>query len=196
MIFKQYEKLTGHICRNSSKKNLGGFTIVESMVAISILLIAVVGPMSIIGGSLSQISTARDQIIAVNLAQEGIEAAREKRDSNMLDQWTNGIVSSTYWRTGLQNNSEYIVSSPTLYVCSGVCTSTSKEIYQTTSTGVYYQSLAGMISGDIMTKFSREVFIEDVSGDNEIRITSTVTWLAQGMLKKVEVKESLFGLSS
>ena len=67
-----------------------GFTLLETLVAISILLIAVVGPMSIIGRSLPQSAYARDHAIAVNLAQEGIEAVRQKRDSNMLDKWNSG----------------------------------------------------------------------------------------------------------
>ena len=57
-----------------------GFTLMETLVAISILLIAVVAPMSTIGGALSFIYIARDQMIAVNFAQEGIEVVRQKRD--------------------------------------------------------------------------------------------------------------------
>ncbi len=176
-----------------------GFTLAETMVAITILMIAVVGPMSAIGGSLSQIRTARDQIIAVNLAQEGIEAVRQKRDSNMLNRWINPPKDDKYWRSGIKNDKNYIVIVPVLelYECSGVsCSSEKKEIYQT-SIGSYYQSSTGMIAGDTKTQFSREVIIAPISGSGqEIQITSTVTWIAQGVIKTVEVKESLFGISS
>ena len=90
--------------KNSQQQNKGfltsrgrGFTLIETLVAITILLVAIVGPMSAIGTSLSQMSISRDQIIAINLAQEGIEAIRQERDSKMIDQLLGGSTDPLHW---------------------------------------------------------------------------------------------------
>ena len=67
---------------NASKKN--GFTLVETLVAISLLVISIAGPMSLAAQSLSSAFYARDQMTAFHLAQEAIEAVRFVRDGNIL----------------------------------------------------------------------------------------------------------------
>jgi prepilin-type N-terminal cleavage/methylation domain-containing protein len=61
-----------------------GFTLIETLVAISLLSIAIVAPMSLTSQSLSAAYYARDQITAFNLAQEGLEAVRAIRDGQIL----------------------------------------------------------------------------------------------------------------
>lgn len=166
-----------------------GFTLIETLIAISILLIAVVAPMSTIGGSLSSLYTARDQMIAINFAQEGIEVVRQKRDSNMLDKWNGENVN---WNNGLSAGN-YVVAAPALgLISSGVA----RSIYQKDDTGLYYQfSSASAPAGYTKTQFTRIVKIENIS-TTEKTITSTVEWTVGGVIKKVEVKESIFGINS
>nr|AQQ75003.1 hypothetical protein [uncultured bacterium] len=66
-----------------------GMTLVETLVAVSILSIAIVAPMTLTMRSLSAAYYARDQVIMSNLAQEGIEAVRALRDANILTIATN-----------------------------------------------------------------------------------------------------------
>ncbi len=178
-----------------------GFTLVETMVAITILLIAVVGPMSAIGGSLRQINTARDQMIAVNLAQEGIEIVRQKRDSNMLACWNAvPIISCATWVAELSVG-EYIVdtttSPPTLFSCGGTvgtCAGTQPSIYQDTL-GMYHQY--SVSPPGTKTKFNRVVNILDTVSNREKRVTATVTWTTSGgVVKTITVSESIFGINS
>src|SRR5665213_1019796 len=61
-----------------------GFTLVETLAAISLITIAIVAPMALTVQSLQAAYYARDQITASNLAQEGIEAIRSVRDGNIL----------------------------------------------------------------------------------------------------------------
>ncbi len=182
--------------KNLKLKMKKGFTLMETLVAISILLIAVVAPMLTIGGALSFIYIARDQMIAVNFAQEGIEVVRQKRDSNMLNAWKNGVGS---WKENLSAG-EYIIDatnlkgSGTLLSCDASCdVDNKKSIRQDQGTGLFYQTK--VVSPGENTQFTRIVKIEDVSSI-EKTVTSTVIWSAGSIPKKVEVKESIFGVNS
>lgn len=61
-----------------------GMTLVETLIAVTILSVAIVAPMTLTMQSLSSAYYARDQVIAFNLAQEAIESVRAKRDGNIL----------------------------------------------------------------------------------------------------------------
>lgn len=63
---------------------LAGFTLVETLVAISILLLAIIGPMTIAQKGIQNSLYASDQTTAVFLAQEAIEAVRQLRDEKGL----------------------------------------------------------------------------------------------------------------
>lgn len=67
--------------KNKRKK---GFTLIETLVAISLLVVAISAPMSLAAQSLSSAFYARDQITAFHLAQEAIEALRSVRDRNIM----------------------------------------------------------------------------------------------------------------
>lgn len=74
-----------------------GFTLIETLVAISILVLALTGPLTIISQALRSAYYSRDQIVAFYLAQEAVEYIRNVRDENSLktgalvDSWLNGI---------------------------------------------------------------------------------------------------------
>ena len=59
-----------------------GFTIVETLVAITILLVGVLGPLSIAANGIADGMFAKNQLTANYLAQEAIEMVINKRDSN------------------------------------------------------------------------------------------------------------------
>lgn len=61
-----------------------GETIVEALVAISIITVALAGIMSLLSKNVTTNQSNRNRVIAVNLAREGIEALRFLRDTNWL----------------------------------------------------------------------------------------------------------------
>ena len=69
---------------STTKTSQAGMTLIETLVAITILTVAIVSPMSLTMQSLSASYYARDQVIAFNLAQEAIESLRARRDANIL----------------------------------------------------------------------------------------------------------------
>src|SRR3989344_6012910 len=69
---------------NYELRTNAGFTLIETMVAITLLTVAITAPMTLATKSLSTAYYARDQIAAFHLAQEAIESVRHVRDGNVL----------------------------------------------------------------------------------------------------------------
>lgn len=78
-----------------------GFTILETLIAITVLVFAITGPLSLVAGSIRTSGYARDSITAFYLAQEAIEYIRNTRDINALNDgltaadWLRNIESGT-----------------------------------------------------------------------------------------------------
>ncbi len=60
-----------------------GFTIIETLVAISILVIAVTGPLSLASRGLAYSQYAKDEVTAFYLANEALDVIRNIRDTNI-----------------------------------------------------------------------------------------------------------------
>lgn len=58
-----------------------GFTLVETLIAISIFSVSIVAMMSILGRGISDVNYAKKKMTASYLAQEGIEYIRNMRDN-------------------------------------------------------------------------------------------------------------------
>ena len=155
-----------------------GFTIIESLVAITILTLAIIGSLSAIQTGISSYIFSKDQITAFYLAQEGLEQLRNIRDGNHL----NGVG----WLTGIADSSnapcyfgEACTASPiestVLTRCSapGSC----PVLREDTATGFF-----GYNSAWPATIFRREIKIESVGAD-EISVTVTVAW-SKGLINR------------
>lgn len=80
-----------------------GFSMIEALVAITVLTLGVITPLSMLAKSLADASYARNQITAFFLAQEGQEMIINKRDNNRLGGHTDGDPDErvgTYWLGG------------------------------------------------------------------------------------------------
>lgn len=70
--------------KNTKPQTERGFTLVETLVAITILLIVIVGPMKISSQAAKSSSFSNEQVTAFFLAQEGLEIAQKARDDMIL----------------------------------------------------------------------------------------------------------------
>jgi len=167
----------------------GGFTLVETLIAVTILVFAVAGPLFTASRALVAAEVARDKLTASYLAQEGVEYMRAMRDKEYLSAFQAGgaSVSSTAWNAFLSGTGAGSISqcrSTTctldparpmgtgsgfaLQPCSGpACT----VLY--TANGIYTQQ-SGIV-GAVATPFTRTVQAVDVSATDE-RIISVVSW--------------------
>ncbi len=157
-----------------------GFTLVETLIAIAIISIAIVGPFHIVQGVLQSSYTARDQLVASALAQEGVEYMRSVRDGNFLYNlhnsgtrpWLYGVDGSTYG--GVTGPDCYgsacvvDVGQQTITACGG-SSCTARPLYLSGS-NLYTEVVTGTL-----TRFTRKIQLTSVS-DTETLITVTVTW--------------------
>jgi type II secretory pathway pseudopilin PulG len=77
-----------------TQNNKKAFTLIEALVAISILMIAIASPMTLAQKGLSTAVLSKDQMIAAFLAQDAIEAVKNIRDQVAVSQ------TSGDWLTG------------------------------------------------------------------------------------------------
>lgn len=82
LLFSILEFVSDFDIRNSNFKE--GFTLLETLVALSVLIAALVGPVSLITRGILSSSFSKNKIIAANLAQEGLEFVRAIRDNNII----------------------------------------------------------------------------------------------------------------
>ena len=62
-----------------------GYSLIEALVAIAVLMLALVGPITIAAKSLQSMFFAREQVTALYLAQEGIEAITALRNQYYIE---------------------------------------------------------------------------------------------------------------
>lgn len=82
--------------KTMNKTDKKGFTIIETLVAISILTLSLTGPLLIITQALKASNYSRNEIAAFYLAQEAIEHIRNLRDETSLTS-----VPDTAWLDGI-----------------------------------------------------------------------------------------------
>jgi type II secretory pathway pseudopilin PulG len=68
-------------------KHLTGFTLIETLVAISILMIAIAGPLTVANKAYTASINAREQSVAMYLAQESMEYINNMKDNRTWGDW-------------------------------------------------------------------------------------------------------------
>lgn len=167
-----------------------GFTLVESLVAISLLLVALAGPLSIAGQGLALANFARQQVTAVFLTQEAVEYVRNTRDNNMLQgtEWLDELSVCV----GADGSQLCTIDVPqgTVAACPGnVC----PALRHHPESGQYGYNPG---SGWEETIFTREIYIEEVAADAEVEVHVTIRWLTGLTSKEFTATENLLNWGS
>ncbi len=157
--------------------------------AIYVLLVGVVGAMNLTQQNLAAGSVFRNQFIAVNLAQEGIELVRNKRDSNFLSclkLHENDPDPSAYNcnQDNMNNMSTCTVGSP-CYLSSDLFSSSDITFAGCDASLPKCHPLTqdintGKFSYDNNGQFDRKIWIETVAGGRgDVKVSSEVTFPAR-----------------
>ncbi len=155
-----------------------GLSLVETLVAITVLLLAIVGPMTIAARSLQTAIFSEEQTTAFYMAQEGLELVIRERDNATLDALDSG-GNSWDWRDtdcgGAAGNAAQscgIDTTGRIVDCSGA-NEDRCILYDTGDATERYQHTNGS-NGDAL-KFTRTLDI-DMSASGVASVVATVQW--------------------
>lgn len=204
--------------KNSSKS---GFTIMETLVAIFIIMLAITGPMVFTQNALRAAFLSRDQITAFFLAQDAIEYIKNIRDGHVVD-----IIKSESDQPDGWLGSDKL---KTICMDSGGCTVDTREdeshiktcgvesnpgcivdgvdhLNEYTPLNYYEGSGASYFTtadtnGSTIKKslFAREIKMKDIETDplkqnREVEVTVTIRWKShEGVgVREIVVKENIY----
>jgi len=164
-----------------------GFTIIESLIAITILVLAVIGTTSAIQTGISSYIFSKDQIVAFYLAQEGFEQIRNIRDENRLEDesWLTGLAGdpSEPCNFGKACTVDPVQSNTAIECDGGVC----PVLQQDSNTGFFgYNSDPDWND----TIFTRKIMLTEVS-PTEISVEVTVDWSKGLVDRQFKARENL-----
>ncbi len=164
--------------------NLRAFTLLETLVAVAVLLMALLGPFSIAQQALKSAYYARDQVTAYYLAQEGIEFVRALRDQNYLA----GNFGSA-WLTPFDTtctNAACTVDFPNFSYAA--CQQSGCPPLRISQTG----GLFNHVTGD-PSIFTRQVRLTTVpTNADEVIVSVTISWTSAGVPRVFTLQERLF----
>lgn len=143
------------------KKDRRGQILIESIVAISIGVMAVTGALSLLTSSLGSNNDLGQRATGTYLAAEGIEVVKSLIDKN--------YVNGSAWNAGISNGSHEVE-----YDSSSLLNEDERRLYFHSNTGIYDYDDSG-----VQTTFNRVVQIENINS-NEIEVRSTVSWIERG----------------
>lgn len=153
-----------------------GFTLVETLVAITILLVVIMGPMTIAQKGMQNAYFANEQTTAVFLAQEGIETVRKIRDNKALAVLKDsGAGQTADWINALDSSCKDIDTGCDINIASGVYRSCASLANCTVQRNTGSGMLFGYGNGWTNTAFTRVVKVGAVNSGGW-PVTVTVSW--------------------
>ena len=140
----------------------GGFSLLETTIAIAIMVSAILGPMGISSQSIRSASVSRNTIIASNLAQEGLELMKVYRHNNRIvgRPWTSGLETCSS-ANGCRIDALDLSVQSCAAICAPLRFDDSLKLYN-------YSSGADTI-------FSRSITVSNITGD-EIKLLALIRW--------------------
>jgi type II secretory pathway pseudopilin PulG len=181
----------------------GGFTLLETLVALTILLLAIVGPLTIAARGIQSTAGARDQITASFLAQEAVEYVRLMRDTNVLSNapnWLSGLedtggINCNMDRGGSECLLDITADTVLVPVSSAVSACQPEPIG---CDALLFDSATGFYnySTGVSTVFVRSFWLNDVSGSpDEREIHVKVTWQTRQQQQEFTLRENILNWS-
>lgn len=197
MNTKSQFNLTALSCKLSAVKRSAnkGFTVVETLVAITVLAIAVAGPLSIAFQGLRSSELAKHQIIASYLAQEGIEFIRITRDEDYINPTPLPVNFTTLYdncNVAVTVNGCWIdMTDFTWGTCTNATCSNQGPVEYQDSSGKYAYDNDPTYLPSLYTRIIKMTLQDIEGGTGEYLVTSTVSWKTGPIDRSVVVRETL-----
>lgn len=165
----------------------GGQTLVETIVALSVLVMGLMGLIALLSRSFAISNFVSENYIATYLASEGVEVVKSMIDHNFA------LGTSTPWNDGLVGNCPCEVEWNSTNLS---FPPTGQNLLLDAATGLYsYQP------GGAQTKFIRTIDVVLDGGDpNHLKVNSVVKWRSSGgitglpILSEVNLENHFFNL--
>lgn len=145
-----------------------GFSLVEVLLSMLVLSVGIAGILVLMTSNIKNSITAKNQIIASGLAQEGIELVRNLKDNNPEDFKSSGA--------NYKINGDYRIDVDTSYAA--FVPGGDTRLYLPTSGGIYSHASG---AGTVATKFHRKIEIANDAVDENVRVVSYVSWNGTGI---------------
>ena len=173
-----------------------GITLIETVVAVTVLTFALGGPFLLAGKSLRSAAYAREEIAAARLGEEGLEAIHNMRDNNssrsVAGGWVNNISACT---TGcLFDATQQVASGAGVSLWGNAaltsCSGTGCEVYQNPANGFYRQS-ASVPVGWLDTGMKRIIRITQVNASSEYTVEVEIDYPAGPQIRQIMLHDTL-----
>ncbi|HVY35834.1 MAG TPA: prepilin-type N-terminal cleavage/methylation domain-containing protein [Candidatus Paceibacterota bacterium] len=170
----------------------GGFTLIETVVAILILSLSIGALLTLTAGGFFSVRYARNQIVADNLVQESLEYIRNSRDSAKLagTPWATWLGTLNVNASGVSQGVSPLTSgcysaqgcivdpyaSVLVKACSGTCP------YVAFYSNQSFYGYAGAsypfgVASSVPTTYVRKITAQLSDSNNQLTITASITWL-------------------
>ncbi len=160
-----------------------GFTIVEIIIAISILSFGIVSVYSVFSGIVILTYNISLRFTAAYLAQEGVEIVRNIRDNNFINMVSNPNLK---WSAGL-------IGSPCNTGCQADYKTQTLNQYNNTFLGLNNGGFYSYDTGATPTMFKRKIIISPVLGTgNALNVAVVVIWKYAGQTFTFKAEEYLY----
>lgn len=173
-----------------------GFTLIETLVAVLLLVTAVAGPLTIASKGLSAAIIARDQMVAFYLAQDAVEYVRFVRDSNKLagTAWLTGTVSLDACQGAAGCTIDQSTNPPTIAACPAQgCDLILKHDDGVVGSSKYFTYVTSDSNNKVTPQRFRRTVTITTPAAGEAILTAQVSWRAQsGATRFVTVRENLY----
>ncbi len=183
-----------------------GFTVVETLVAIAILSLSITATFTAVQNGIRFSTHAKDQLTAFYLAQQAVESVKTMRDNNILfslyslennedrRDWLYGLATDSSSPCAFSHVCQIDSLLLTATRCGGGTTVSITEnppnlcdnLRQNEANGLY-----GYVAEWELTRFKREVQLENVIDTREVRVVVTVSWTGSSGTQYFQVRETL-----
>jgi hypothetical protein len=178
---------------NLNKKIIkNSFTLLETIIAVFVVIVGIIGIFTIIQNLNTQSSYSSNRLIAIYLAQEGMEIIRNIRDTNWLEQqndpentWDEGLIGCStgceadFFCTTVEDPN---INNPSGHHCLALYSGSLLKI----DVNSFYNYFLGSD-----TKFKRKITIT-TEGTDTLKVEVLVSWQERGKNYEFKTIEKLY----